>query len=70
MELRELKKQAHAAFDPLWKEGRFRGHRKAAYAWLSEQMNLPQEKTHIGMFDTAQCERVVQICQEERSRQC
>lgn len=70
MELRELKKQAHAAFDPLWKEGRFKGHRKAAYAWLSEQMGLPQEKTHIGMFDTAQCERVVQICQEERSRQC
>lgn len=70
MELRELKKLAHAAFDPLWKEGRFKGHRKAAYAWLSEQMGLPQEKTHIGMFDTAQCERVVQICQEERSRQC
>lgn len=70
MELRELKKLAHAAFDPLWKEGRFKGHRKAAYAWLSEQMGLPQEKTYIGMFDTVRCERVVQICQEERSRQC
>lgn len=70
MELRELKKLAHAAFDPLWKEGRFKGHRKAAYAWLSEQMGLPQEKTHIGMFDTVRCEWVVQICQEERSRQC
>lgn len=70
MELRELKNLAHAAFDPLWKEGRFKGHRKAAYAWLSEQMGLPQEKTHIGMFDTVRCERVVQICQEERSRQC
>ena len=38
MELRELKKQAHAAFDPLWKEGRFKGHRKAAY--VSKELSL------------------------------
>ncbi len=30
-ELRNWKKAAHAVFDPLWKYGRFRGHRNAAY---------------------------------------
>ena len=50
-ELRNWKKAAHAVFDPLWKYGRFRGHRNAAYAWLAQKMGLPVEKTHIGMFD-------------------
>ncbi|WP_278247013.1 zinc-finger-containing protein [Agathobaculum desmolans] len=29
-ELRYWKKAAHAVFDPLWRQGRFRGQRKAA----------------------------------------
>ena len=66
-ELREWKKKAHAAFDPLWQYGRFRKRRNAAYAWLSQQMHLPIEKTHIGMFDVAECKRVIEICNKERS---
>lgn len=66
-ELRCWKKAAHRAFDPLWKYGSFRGHRGAAYRWLSERMELPIEKTHIGMFDVAQCKRAIQICHSERS---
>lgn len=58
-ELRRWKMAAHAAFDPLWKRGLLR--RNAAYAWLAEQMGLPVEKTHIGMFDVAQCQRVIEI---------
>ena len=61
-ELRRWKKNAHAVFDPLWKYGKFRGRRNAAYAWLSEQMGLPIEKTHIGMFDVEQCKQVIKIC--------
>ena len=64
-ELRYWKKRAHAAFDPLWKYGRFRGRRNAAYAWLAEKMGLPREKTHIGMFGVAECRRVIQIINEE-----
>lgn len=67
-ELRFWKKQAHAAFDPLWKYGRFRGYRNAAYAWLAERMRLPVEKTHIGMFDVAECRKAIQICRNERSK--
>lgn len=64
-ELREWKKAAHAAFDPLWKSGRMR--RNQAYSWLASQMNLPENLTHIGMFDVAECKRVISICAQERS---
>ena len=59
------KKAAHAVFDPLWKYGRFRGHRNAAYAWLAQKMGLPVEKTHIGMFDVGQCRKAIEIIEKE-----
>lgn len=61
-ELREYKKSAHAAFDPLWQFGPFRKNRNGAYEWLAEQMQLPVEKTHIGMFDIEKCKKVITIC--------
>ena len=65
-ELRRWKMAAHNAFDPIWKYGKFRHRRNAAYAWLSEKMGLPVEQTHIGMFDAAQCQQVIQIMNNER----
>lgn len=67
-ELRYWKRQTHAAFDPLWKYGRFKGYRNAAYGWLAQKMGLPIEKTHIGMFDVGECKRAILICRNERSR--
>ena len=64
-ELRYWKKAAHAAFDPLWQYGRFKRHRNAAYRWLSDQMQLPVEKTHIGMFDIDQCKAAIQIIRSQ-----
>lgn len=64
-ELRYWKKAAHAAFDPLWQYGRFKHHRNAAYRWLSDQMQLPVEKTHIGMFDIDQCKAAIQIIRSQ-----
>ena len=63
-ELRRWKIAAHAAFDPLWKNGPFKHRRNGAYAWLAEKMGLPKEETHIGMFDVEQCKQVIQICKE------
>lgn len=65
--LRSLKKQAHSFFDGLWKRkmktGFRKGHsRSKAYRWLSEQMSLPAELTHIGMFDEDQCKKVIELC--------
>lgn len=65
-QLRYWKKQAHAAFDPLWQYGQFKGHRNVAYAWLAERMRLPVEQIHIGMFDVGDCKRVIAICNTER----
>ena len=65
-ELRRWKTEAHDAFDPLWQYGRFKGKRNDAYKWLSKQMGIPYEKTHIGMFDVDDCKRVIQICRTKK----
>jgi len=65
-ELRHWKNLAHEAFDPLWKYGRFKGDRDAAYRWLSQQMGVPYKNTHIGMFDVAQCQKAIQIINERK----
>jgi len=67
-ELRHWKNAAHASFDPLWQFGKYRGRRNDAYRWLAEKMGLPEEKTHIGMFDVAQCQKVIILTETERSK--
>lgn len=59
-ELRGWRKATHARFDPLWQDGPFK-KRNAAYRWLSEQMELPIEQTHIGMFTVEQCKAALEI---------
>ena len=63
-ELRRLKSQAHAVFDPLWRNGRMR--RREAYAWLAKQLGIPATDAHIGMFDEVQCKRVITVVSEWR----
>ncbi len=55
--LRAAKMAAHAAFDPIWREGRMT--RKAAYRWLAAQMGIREADCHIGHFDLKQCKAVV-----------
>lgn len=59
-ELRKAKQAAHAAFDPKWQGGDIR--RQRAYAWLAEQLGIPREDCHIGLFDEALCQRVIEAC--------
>lgn len=67
-ETRAARIAAHAAFDILWqrkmaRDGVSKGRaRAAAYAWLSEQLGLPPEQTHIGMMDAATALRVIEVC--------
>jgi hypothetical protein len=55
--LRKLKIEAHALFDPLWpaamKHRRWtQAHARAkAYSWLAQKMEIPRSECHIGMFD-------------------
>jgi len=70
-ELREWKKLAHAAFDPLWKKKMSAGFskheaRSKGYVWLSNQMELHIDETHIGMMDVDKCKMVIEICNNVR----
>lgn len=53
----DARKAAHAAFDPLWKIGRFK--RAEAYAWLAKQLGIDREDCHISWFDVDMCNKVV-----------
>jgi ssDNA-binding Zn-finger/Zn-ribbon topoisomerase 1 len=60
-ETKEARIRAHAAFDLLWKNGAM--HRKSAYAWLRNAMNLEPDACHIGSFDKDQCAKVESLVQ-------
>lgn len=62
-QLRMWKNNAHTVFDPLWKGGEMQ--RIEAYCWLAEQLGLPIEETHIGMFDIATCKRVIDVVRKK-----
>ena len=40
--------------------------RGEAYRWLAERLSMAREDCHIGMFDVADCQRVVEACIELR----
>lgn len=59
-ELRQEKRRAHHYFDQLWKGKCFRS-RFAAYRWLSKELGIPRESTHIGMSDIEQCQLICNL---------
>jgi hypothetical protein len=64
-ELRAARKDAHFAFDSLWRWGGKFANRRAAYKWLAAKMGKSGNKTHIAMFDVGECKKVVELCQKE-----
>lgn len=56
-ELRQLKVRAHEFFDKLWKEDHYK--RGYCYQMLSEDLGIPQEYTHIGMFSEQTLRKVI-----------
>jgi len=71
-ELREAKKEAHFYFDQIAKTNLINkiwkkhipnmSNRNKAYLWLSNQLGIPREICHIGMFDIESCYRVIELC--------
>lgn len=61
-ELREYRKAAHAAFDPIWTSGEMK--RGDAYAWLAQRLGLGGDNVHIGHACKDLCAMVVQVCEE------
>ena len=56
---RAARARVHAAFDPLWKSGRWR--RRDAYGWLANELNIPYQRCHIGTFDLTRCSQAQQV---------
>jgi hypothetical protein len=55
--LRRLKTHAHARFDPLWRSGYI--GRREAYALAAQELGIPVDDCHIGMFDEELCMRLL-----------
>lgn len=77
--MRVARRAAHALFDDLWldltpaypdvtKPSAFMRTlaRERAYRWLAAQLGISFNDCHIAMFDQAQCERVVQVINEQK----
>lgn len=57
--MREARKRAKSAFNPLWEGEGAPMNRNGAYAWLANALQIDAEACHIGWLDVAGCERVV-----------
>lgn len=62
-ELRKLRHLAHEWFDSIWKN-KLKKSRYNAYSWLSLRMGLNKNITHMGLFDEAQCNKVIEISKD------
>lgn len=63
---RAARKQAKAAFAPLWEQDGL--EKGSAYAWLAEKMGIKDvNHCHVGWFNIEQCNRVIQICNQQRN---
>lgn len=52
----------HRYLDSIWKVSSRRGEaRSTMYSWLSTQMDLPEEETHVSKFTRNQCKQAIKI---------
>lgn len=52
----------HRYLDGIWKvSNKRRDARSTMYSWLSVQMNLTEEETHVSKFTRAQCRQAIKI---------
>lgn len=65
---RQARKQAHDLFDFLWQrklqkdQCSKREARDAGYAWLAQQLGIPQSQCHMGQMDRDTANKVVALC--------
>ena len=60
--LKHYRHTVHIYLDAIWRQGVHTNKaRTAMYKWLSVQMNLPFEKTHVRMFNREQCRQAIKI---------
>jgi ssDNA-binding Zn-finger/Zn-ribbon topoisomerase 1 len=59
--------RAHTVFNQLF-EGRGRMTRSQAYRWLAKKLHMTADECHIGRFNLAQCDRVIDVCARRLGR--
>jgi len=65
-ELKELKKQAHALFDPHWKPDKKK--RDRAYKTLAKKLSIRAEECHFGWFDKVMLLKAIEVLEKWRPR--
>ena len=60
--LRLKRMETHQVYDAFWKRSGMT--RTQAYKWLAEQMNLTEDRAHIGSFEMDQCQMVIELCKK------
>lgn len=63
-ELRELKKQCHRLFDPIWQSGKM--PRDKLYGKFASALRIPKSECHIGFFDNEMAEKALEILRQDR----
>lgn len=64
-QLRQKRREAHVAFDRLWKSGNM--SRDEAYRWLRGIFHLTPAKAHIARFSESMCNTLVMLCRMSMS---
>lgn len=65
---RELRKRAHAVFDPLWAAKMHRdgcgksAARSAAYKWLAGHLGIPARECHISWMTDDHLKQIIRLC--------
>lgn len=62
---RDLRKQCHALFDPLWKGGTRFKKRPEAYRWLAYKLGIPFADCHISWLTNDQLRSAIAILEQE-----
>lgn len=65
--LRKARMEAHAAFDPFWRERNMT--RRQGYRWLADQLGITPRQCHIAFFDEARCHRVVAVVRRAEAKE-
>lgn len=58
--LRSERSRCKPAFEDIWKNGLMQ--RTEAYRWLANQLGIPVEECHFGLFDADLCQRALTAC--------
>lgn len=61
--VRNARKSAHTAFDPLWKSKKM--SRNAAYVWLATALGLSAKECHMEHFDEEICAKVIELVRQK-----